>query len=123
VTAEAGESVARCHRLASVEQCVFRPASLRSDGDALWVSEIARILHDGLGAAGKRVPTHEIPNVVVRLLGLFNPSVRPMVHDLGVFKPLSNEKARSVLGWQPRSAEDALIEMGESLLQRGVINH
>jgi dihydroflavonol-4-reductase len=96
---------------------------LATAGDALWVSEVARILHDGLGAAGKRVPTHEIPNVVVRLLGLFNPSVRPMLHDLGVFKPLSNEKARSVLGWQPRSAEDALIEMGESLLQRGLINH
>ena len=57
---------------------------LATAGDALWVSEVARILHDGLGAAGKRVPTHEIPNVVVRLLGLFNPSVRPMLHDLGV---------------------------------------
>jgi dihydroflavonol-4-reductase len=95
---------------------------LATAGDALWLSEIARILHDGLGAVGKRVPTREVPNFVVRALGLFNPSVRSMTHGLGVFKPLSNEKARRVLGWQPRSAQDALIEMGESLLQRGLIN-
>lgn len=94
---------------------------LATAGDAIWVSEIARVLHDGLSTAGRRVATREIPDFVVRALALFIPSVRSMVHDLGVFKPLSNEKARAVLGWQRRSAEQVLIAMGESLLHHGLI--
>ncbi|MCO5969997.1 SDR family oxidoreductase [Actinoallomurus soli] len=96
---------------------------LATAGDSLWVSEIARILRDGLGAAGKRVPTRVLPDFAVRALALVSSSARPMVHDLGVFKPLSNDKARDVLGWRPRSAEDALIATGESLVKRGLLKH
>jgi len=113
---------AELHLRAMTDPAARGERFLATAGDALWVSEVARILHDGLGAAGKRVPTRELPNFVVRALALFNPSVRSMVHDLGVFKLLSNQKARTVLRWQPRSPEEALIEMGESLLQRGLVS-
>lgn len=113
--------VADLHLRAMIDPEARGERFLATAGDALWASEIARILRDGLGDAGKRVPTRALPNVVVRALALVNSSVRPMVHDLGVFKPLSNDKPRRVLGWQPRSAEDALIATGESLLRRGLI--
>ncbi|HEY4453963.1 MAG TPA: aldehyde reductase [Pseudonocardiaceae bacterium] len=113
--------VADLHLRAMIDPAARGERFLATAGDSLWASEIARILRDGLGDAGKRVPTRALPNVVVRALALVNSSVRPMVHDLGVFKPLSNDKPRRVLGWQPRSAEDALIATGESLLRRGLI--
>ncbi|WP_432841605.1 hypothetical protein [Dactylosporangium sp. CA-092794] len=78
-------------------------------------------LRDGLGDAGERVATRALPDFAVRTLALVNSRVRPMVHELGGFKPPSNERARRVLGWQPRSAEGALIATGESLLRRGLI--
>lgn len=113
--------VADLHLRAMIDPAARGERFLATAGDSLWASEIARILRDGLGDAGKRVPTRTLPNVVVRALALVNSSVRPMVHDLGVFKPLSNDKPRRVLGWQPRSAEDALIATGESLLRRGLL--
>ncbi|MGW3108493.1 SDR family oxidoreductase [Streptomyces sp. NPDC001100] len=113
--------VADLHLRAMTDPMARGERFLATAGDSLWAAEIARILRDGLGDAGKRVPTRTLPNIAVRALALVNPSVRPMVHDLGVFKPLSNDKSRRVLGWQPRSAEDALIATGESLLRRGLI--
>ncbi|WIX98457.1 aldehyde reductase [Amycolatopsis mongoliensis] len=115
--------VADLHLRAMTDPAARGERFLATAGDSLWAAEIARILRDGLGDAGKRVPTRTLPNVAVRALALVNSSVRPMVHDLGVFKPLSNDKSRRVLGWQPRSAEDALIATGESLLRRGLIKH
>lgn len=94
---------------------------LATAGEALWVSDVARILRDDLGAAGRRVPRHTIPDVVVRTLGGIIPSMRSMAHDVGVFKGLSNEKARDLLGWRPRSAEQALLEMAHRLVELGLV--
>ncbi|MFJ3385338.1 MULTISPECIES: SDR family oxidoreductase [unclassified Curtobacterium] len=94
---------------------------LATAGEALWVADVARILRDNLGAAGRRVPRRVMPDIVVRALGLVVPSVRSMVHDLGVFKGLSNAKAHDVLGWRPRSVEQTLLEMAQSLVDLGLV--
>jgi nucleoside-diphosphate-sugar epimerase len=113
--------VADLHLRAMTDPSAPGERFLATAGDSLWVSDIARVLRDNLGPAGQRVPTRALPDFVVRALALVSPSIRPMVHDLGVFKPVSNDKARRVLGWQPRSADAALIATGESLLHRGLI--
>jgi len=62
-----------------------------------------------------------MPDWLVRTLALVNPSVRPMIHELGVFKPMSNQKARDVLGWKPRTPTDTLVATGKSLVERGLV--
>jgi len=88
-------------------------------GPSLSILEMARLLKRGLGAAAKKVPTWQLPNWLVRLAALRDPSLRQIIPELGKVKEASHEKAARVLGWAPRSAETALLATGESLLRLG----
>jgi len=90
-------------------------------GDFMSLIAIAQVLRRRMGAAGKRVPTRELPNWLVRTVALFDSSVRQVVPELGTTKNASNEKARRVLDWKPRSAEDALVASAESLIKLGLL--
>jgi nucleoside-diphosphate-sugar epimerase len=83
----------------------------------LWMAEIAAILRDRLGDAAAKVPKRTVPNFAVRAIGLFDPSVRSIVGDLGKKVELSSEKARSRLGWSPRPVEETIVECGRSLTE------
>jgi nucleoside-diphosphate-sugar epimerase len=88
---------------------------------AVAMSQIGAILRDHLGAAAKRVPTRRIPNVVVRLVALFSAEFRPVAADLGYVKKVSNDKARRVLGLQPRTAREAILASAESMLAKALV--
>jgi dihydroflavonol-4-reductase len=74
-----------------------------------------------MGEAAKRVSTRTVPDWLMRVGSLFSPVVRQIVPELGKVKNASNEKPRRVLGWEPRSNEDAIVATAESLVQLGVI--
>lgn len=90
-------------------------------GDFLSVADMAHILKRRMGDSARRVHTRSLPNWVVRLTGVFNASVRQTVPELGHMKNATNEKARQVLGWQPRPAEEALVASAESLIRLGLV--
>jgi len=90
-------------------------------GYFLAMRDIAKILKRRLGAAARRVPTWQLPNFVVRLAALRDPAVRQILPELGKPKNASGEKARRVLGWTPRSAEEAIVATGESLVRLGLL--
>lgn len=90
-------------------------------GDFLSIVQIARILKARLGAAAKRVPTMELPDFLVRIAAMRDPAVQQILPELGIRKNGSNEKARRVLGWQPRSNEECLVATAESLMRLGLL--
>jgi nucleoside-diphosphate-sugar epimerase len=90
-------------------------------GDFLSMLEIAKILKGRMGAAAKRVPTRELPNWMVRLAGLRDPAVKLILPELGKPKNATNEKAKRVLGWTPRSNEEAIVATAESLVRLGLL--
>jgi nucleoside-diphosphate-sugar epimerase len=90
-------------------------------GDFLWMREIAGILKSGMGADARRLPTRELPNWMVRLASLRDPAIKLILPELGKRKNATNEKARRMLGWSPRSNEEAVIATGESLVRLGLL--
>ncbi len=88
-------------------------------GDFMTIQEIARVLRARMGPAGARVPTRVLPNWLVRIAGMRNATVRQILPELGKMKSATNEKARRLLGWAPRSNEDAIIATAESLASLG----
>ena len=90
-------------------------------GDFMSIREMAQVLKDRLGAAARRVPTRQLPNWLVRVASLTDPAVKQIIPELGKAKNATNEKARRVLGWVPRSREEALVASAESLLQLGLL--
>lgn len=90
-------------------------------GQFLSARDIAKVLKRRMGAAALRVPTLQFPNWFVRLAALGNAGARQALPELGKVKDASNEKARRVLGWTPRSSEEALVATGESLARLGLV--
>ena len=90
-------------------------------GDFLSLREMALLLKKGMGDAARRVPVRELPDWLLRLVALVDKSAGQIVPELGKRKNATNEKARRVLGWTPRSAEEAVVSTAESLLRLGLL--
>jgi nucleoside-diphosphate-sugar epimerase len=90
-------------------------------GDFMSVRDIARALKTRMGAQARRVPTRQLPNWLVRIAALRDPAVRQILPELGKVKNATHAKATRVLGWAPRSSEDALVATAESLVRLGLL--
>lgn len=88
---------------------------------ALSMAEIAGVLRDRLGGDAARVPTEVIPDDVVRAGAADNPALRAVVNDLGYARRFSTEKARRVLGWDPRPSVEAVVAAGVGMVDRGLV--
>ena len=111
--------VADLHRRAMTEPAAAGERFLAAAGEFMSVPEIAAVLRDRLGDDAKKVPTRVLPNWLVRLVSVFDSSVKQIVPELGKEKQGSNAKAKQMLGWAPRSNEDAIVASAESLLRLG----
>jgi nucleoside-diphosphate-sugar epimerase len=113
--------VADLHLRAMTHPAANGERFLATAGDFMWMTDIAKVLKSRLGQAAKRVPTRTLPNWIVRLAAFRDPAVRLILPELGKFKNGTNQKAKQLLGWLPRSNEDALIATAESMLRLGLL--
>jgi dihydroflavonol-4-reductase len=107
-------------------KCMTDPAAkgerfLAVAGEFLSIVQIARMLKRRMGAAGRRIPTLELPDFLVRLAARRDPAVQQILPELGKRKNGTNEKARRLLGWQPRTNEECLVATAESLVRLGLL--
>lgn len=95
---------------------------LAVSGASMSIQQMAVALKDHLGEErGGRIRTRQLPDLMVRLASLFDPAIRQTLPELGKVKRMSNEKAIRVLGWEPRSAPEALAATADSLFDLGLI--
>ncbi|WP_158823518.1 aldehyde reductase [Granulicella sp. S156] len=113
--------VADMHLRAMVNPLASGERFLAVAGGLVSLLDVATFLRQRLGDAGRRAPTREIPDWLVRTFALFVPDLRQVVHELGKRKNVSNEKAKRILGWAPRSNEESIVAAGESLVRLGLI--
>ena len=111
--------VADLHVRAMTEPAAAGERFLAVAGEFMTVAEIAAVLRERMGADAKKVPTRMLPDWLVRLVSRFDSSVRQIVPELGKVKQASNAKAKRVLGWAPRSNDEAIVASAESLLRLG----
>jgi dihydroflavonol-4-reductase len=91
-------------------------------GDFMSFRQIAQTLKAHLRSAARRVPTRELPNWLVRLAALRDPTVKQILPELGKTKNATNAKARRLLGWAPRSNEESILATAESLIKLRLVN-
>jgi nucleoside-diphosphate-sugar epimerase len=92
-------------------------------GDFMSILDIAKVLKDRMGASARKVPARQLPDWLVRLAALRDPAVKQILPELGKKKNATNEKAKRLLGWAPRSSEESVIATAESLLRLGLLKH
>jgi nucleoside-diphosphate-sugar epimerase len=90
-------------------------------GDFVSIRDIARVLKGRMGASARRVPTWQLPDWLVRFAAIRDPAVKQILPELGKRKNATNEKARRLLGWAPRSNQEAVLATAESLVQLGLL--
>lgn len=90
-------------------------------GKAMSIPQMADVLRGGLGAAGAGITRRRVPSWLVRIMALFNPMAREAAPRLGIQSNASNAKARKLLGWQPRTNEEAILATANSLIDLGLV--
>lgn len=113
--------VAELHLLAMTHPAAAGERFLAATETTMSMHEIGRLLRARLGQAARRVPRRELPNALMRLVALWDPMVRGILPQLGVVRRATGAKARRLLGWTPRSAEEAILSGAESLIRLGVV--
>ena len=82
---------------------------------------IAQTLRRHLGQDGTRLPDVELTDEQVREMAKTNPAFKQAVAQLGRQLTISNEKAKTVLGWHPRPTATTITDTAESLITRGLL--
>jgi dihydroflavonol-4-reductase len=113
--------VADLHVRAMIDPAANGERFLATSGDSLWMAEIAKILKQRMGPVAHKVSTRTLPDIFIRLMALGNPALRGILPLLGVRLDATGEKARRLLGWRPRSREDAIVAAAESLIRLGLV--
>ena len=87
---------------------------------SLWFTQMAREIKNALGPAGRKVQTRQLPDFAIRLAGLFSPTVRSIVPDLGQQVAYDNSRTRAALGIEFIAPEDATVAAASSLVALGL---
>jgi len=113
--------VADLHIRAMTQPAAKGERFLAVAGDFMSIVDIAKVLKSRMGDSAKRVPTRQLPNWLVRLASLRDPAVKQILPELGKPKNATNQKAKRVLGWAPRSNDECIVATAESLVRLGLL--
>ncbi|RAI97893.1 nucleoside-diphosphate-sugar epimerase [Chitinophaga skermanii] len=113
--------VADLHVKAMVSPAANGQRFLAVAGKSMSMVDIANILRRNLGEKAAKVPTKVVPNWFIRVGALFNKQFALVAPLVGIVKSASNDKAKRLLGWQPRSNEEAVLATANSLLDLGLV--
>lgn len=90
-------------------------------GESMSILETGKVLRAHFGKAASKVPTGELPNWLVRVMALASDDAKALLPQLGRRMNTRLGKATRLLGWQPRSNEEAIAATAESLLRLGLV--
>jgi dihydroflavonol-4-reductase len=109
--------VADLHLRAMINPKASGERFIATAGPSIWLVDAAKILKDNLGEAGAKVNIKQIPNTFLRVAALKDPMVKSMLPLLSKHMNTTSAKAINLLGWLPRSTEEAILASAESLIR------
>jgi dihydroflavonol-4-reductase len=112
--------VALMHRLA-LESNIPSGGRYLCVAECVWMIDIANAIRSQLGEAARKVPSRELPNWMVKLVALFDPTARTIVPELGREVRVDNTLTRDALQMKFIPAADAAAAMARSLIELKVV--
>jgi dihydroflavonol-4-reductase len=115
--------VADLHLRAMTDPTAKGERFLATAGESIWLVAIAEILKRRMGSAAAHIKARELPNWLLHVIALFgDPVVKEVLPMLGKLMNTTNEKAVRLLGWKPRSTEEAIVATAESMVRLNLLN-
>lgn len=90
-------------------------------GDVLSMRQMAQILKAQVSELSAKATTRELPDWMVRLVGLFDKEVGGLTFELGKVRRLTSAKAMRELGWKNRPAAETVTATARSLKAVGAL--
>ena len=85
----------------------------------LWFQDFALLLK--AQHPNRKIATRQAPDLLIRFLSLFDPSIRTILPTLGRKDMVSAAQAEDILGMSFRSAEDSIREAGAYLVEHNLV--
>ena len=104
--------VARLHVTAMTADGAAGRRFIAATADPIAMADLAKSLEDD---GYEKVPTRRAPNLLMKLMSLFDSDVKGMVPMLGKKIALDNSATFDVLAWEPTPISDSVTEMAASL--------
>lgn len=112
--------VAAAHAEAMVHPCAKGERFIIAEGET-GLFALGQALAAECPDLKSKVPKFQLPDMVVRGLAVVDKRLRTVLPELGRNKKCTAEKAKSVLGLNLRTGEDAIRDAIQSLRQMGLI--
>ncbi len=112
--------VAATHALAMLSPKAAGQRFLTANG-YLRLIEVGRLMVEAVPDLKRKAPKFELSNVAVRILSVFDRRLKAVLPDLGHPRPISNDKARTVLEQTFRSPQEAVKSAALSLRALNII--
>ena len=91
-------------------------------GQWAWMRDLAALLRAKLEpSVAKKVPTRNVPDIVVRLVCLFDRDLGSVTGSLGRKHDHRSKKAQDKLAWKPRPTEETILDCARSLISQGLV--
>ena len=85
------------------------------------MADVAEILREEYKGSNYKIPKRKIPGFVLRIGALFDRTLSLAVGDLGLRQDISSKKIRSDLNFNPKSLNQMVIDMAESMIKFKVV--
>jgi len=93
---------------------------LMAASETFWFSKVGAILKEKYPQYSK-LPKGDFPNLMVRLVSLFDDRVKGIIPDLGTFHEADSAYVNSLTHVIPRPAKEAILAAAESLMENGMV--
>jgi len=111
--------VADLHIRAMTNPAAAGQRFLCQSGASTSLAEIAALIKSRM--PNLPISSKILPDWVVRMAAPFSAQAKMVAPMLGINRNLSTEKARTMLGWEPRSKEEAIMATAECLVTFGKV--
>lgn len=88
---------------------------------SMWIDEMAKILDEEFRPLGYKVPTRVAPKFGLRVLAMFDDSVKMILPAVGKEIRMDNSKITEDLDFKPKELRSTVIDMAYSLIDAGFI--
>ena len=85
----------------------------------LWYKDVASLLRSN---GFTKAPKINLPKWAAKFLALFSNEIKFALPTIGRVRSVKNTtKAKDILGWEPRPAEESILEIADQIKDLGLI--
>ncbi len=90
-------------------------------GPSIFLADLAKGLAEDFPKYARKLPTRKLPDLVVRIVGLFDGDAKTAVQLLGQVHDCESTKAEEALGRELISTREAAKQMAQTIIEQGLV--